>query len=606
MSLYFTTLRSSFSQNAIIAPMFLPTEKSQLQKLGHSQADIILISGDAYIDSPFMGTAVIGNYLTLKGFVVAIIAQPDINTDEIARLGEPKLFWGISAGAMDSFVSNWTALNKFRNEDDLTPGGINNRRPDRASMVYTNIIRRHFKNTKPIVLGGVEASLRRIAHYDFKDDALRRSILFDAKADMLIYGMGEKTSLELATALKNDAPYQDIPGLCYISREKPADALEINSFEDCAADKNKFFSAFKAFSENQDRVLIQKHNDRFLIHNPAQEPLNQAELDEVYDMPFERELHPFYRPMGDVKAQETIKFSIVSHRGCFGDCAFCSIAFHQGRQVVSRSPRSILDEIKKIASLKDFKGYILDIGGPTANMFAVSCKTKGLAGSCSDRNCLIPTVCPNLIFGHDKQMNLLKEASGIQGIKKVFVASGIRHDMVCADSQGGFKYLKALIDNHISGQMKIAPEHCDDKVLALMKKPPNQALIRFIDMFEKAKEGKNIFLTYYFIAAFPGCGLKESQNLKNFTDKFLKINPKQVQIFMPSPSSNAALMYYVQKDLDGADLFVEKDRNNKQKQKNILIQERGGGQRRAAKRRSSWDRGAAAKLRRSMRTAKRR
>jgi uncharacterized radical SAM protein YgiQ len=553
--------------------MFLPTTKEEIEKSGWNKPDIILISGDTYIDSPFIGAAVIGNWLASKGFKIAVIAQPDINTADIARLGEPSLFWAVSAGAMDSFVSNYTALNKFRNDDDLTPGGINNRRPDRACMVYTNLIRKHFKNTKPIVLGGVEASLRRIVHYDFKDNALRRSILFDAKADIVSYGMGEKSMLELAQSIKNGDDWKNIKGICYIAKEKPDNALELNSFEECKADKDKFFDSLCMFYKNvcskEPKILAQKHAERYLIHNPRQPLLTSKELDAVYDLDYTREVHPFYAKMGKVKAQDTIKFSITTHRGCVGECNFCSIAVHQGKEVVSRSEESVLKEAEKIAKLKDFKGYITDLGGPTANMFALKCSVHGNAGSCGNRRCLHPSQCENLVSGHDRQLEMLKKVSMLEGVKKVFISSGIRYDMICADSKNGQKYLDAVLNGHISGQMKIAPEHCDDAVLSLMGKPPAELLKRFIEMFKKSG-GKNLFLTYYFIAAYPGCGDREMKNLKNFIGANLRINPEQVQIFTPTPSTNAAMMYYTEKDLSGNKIFVEKDRNNKQRQKRII------------------------------------
>ena len=553
--------------------MFLPTSKEEIKKLGWDRPDIILISGDTYIDSPFIGTAVIGNWLTSKGFKTAIIAQPDIKTDDIARLGEPALYWGVSAGAMDSFVSNYTALNKFRNDDDLTPGGINNRRPDRASMVYTNLIRRHFKNTKPIVLGGVEASLRRIVHYDFKDNALRRSILFDAKADMIAYGMGERSMLELAESLRDGKEWKNIKGLCYISKEKPENSFEIPSFEECIADKDKFFDAFSHFYKNEcskkTKVLVQKHAERYLVHNPKQPPLTTEELDAVYDLDYTREVHPFYAKMGKVNAQETIKFSITTHRGCIGECNFCSIAAHQGKEIVSRSEESILKEAEKITKLKDFKGYITDLGGPTANMFAVKCAVNENAGSCDNKRCLFPSTCKNLIFGHNKQIDILKKISTLSGVKAFFISSGIRYDMVCSDIINGQNYLKQVVGYNISGQMKIAPEHTDNNVLALMGKPPADNLKQFIEMFKKSS-GKKQFLTYYFIAAYPGCTEKEMRNLHNFIGRNLKINPQQVQIFTPTPSTNATMMYYCEKDLQGNKIFVEKDRNNKQRQKRII------------------------------------
>jgi len=556
--------------------MFLPTTKEEIKNLGWNKPDIILISGDTYIDSPFMGTAIIGNWLAAHGFKVAVIAQPDVNSDEIARLGEPELFWGVSAGAMDSFVANYTALNKFRNDDDLTPGGINNLRPDRACMVYTNLIRRYFKNTKPVVLGGVEASLRRITHYDFKDNALRRSILFDAKADAIVYGMGEQASLDLAVALRDEKEWRSIKGLCYIAKEKPEGALEIPSFEECKENKDKFFEAFTTFYKNETikepRALVQKHAERYLVQNPHAAPLTPKELDEVYDLDYTREVHPYYAKLGKVKAQDTIKFSITTHRGCVGECNFCSIAAHQGKQVVSRSDASILAEAKKITELKDFKGYITDLGGPTANMFEMHCKTQGVAGSCENKQCLFPNECPSLINGHNKQLALLEKVAKLPGVKKVFISSGIRYDLICNDKESGQKYLNAITANHISGQMKVAPEHTNDKVLALMGKPDSSLLKQFIEMFKTATPAtQKMFLTYYFIAAYPGCGEKEMRELQSFIGRNLKIHPEQVQIFTPTPSTVATAMYYCEKDLQGNKIFVEKDRNNKQKQKRIII-----------------------------------
>ena len=556
--------------------MFLPTSKEEIKQLGWDAADIILVSGDTYIDSPFIGTAVIGNWLTANGFKVAVIAQPDINSSDIARLGEPKLFWGVSAGAMDSFVSNYTALNKFRNDDDLTPGGVNNRRPDRASMVYTNLIRRHFKNTKPIVLGGVEASLRRITHYDFKDNALRRSILFDSKADILTYGMSEKSELELANALKDGQDWRNIKGLCYISKEKPAEVLEIPSFEECKENKDKFFDAFNTFYQNEcsknPKTLCQKHNDRYLVQTPKQPALTTEELDAIYDLDYTREVHPYYAKRGAVKAQDTIKFSITTHRGCFGECNFCSIAVHQGKEVISRSERSILKEAEKLSKLKDFKGYITDIGGPTANMYAAKCKTNSVAGSCGEKRCLFPKQCPNLTSGHLEQLSLAEKIEKIPGVKKVFISSGIRYDLICNDKENGQTYLNKITAKNISGQMKVAPEHIDDKVLSLMGKPGSHLLKQFIQMFNLTPQNPNskMFLTYYFIAAYPGCGEKEMRSLKGFVGKNLKMKPEQTQIFTPTPSTIATMMYYCEKDLNHNPIFVEKDRNNKQKQKRII------------------------------------
>ena len=556
--------------------MFLPATKEEINKLHWDKPDIILISGDVYIDSPFNGSAVIGNWLTIHGFKVAIIAQPDINTDDIARLGEPSLYWAVSAGAMDSLVANYTATGKFRNEDDLTPGGINNRRPDRACMVYTNLIRRYFKNTKPIVLGGVEASLRRVVHYDLKDKKLRRSLIFDSKADILVYGMAEKAMLELSYALKENKDYRDIKGLCYISKEPKDEYIDIPSFEQCVQDKTSFREMFKTFYENSAYVnskgLNQKHDTRYLIHNPPQDLLTQEELDEIYDMDFTREVHPYYEKQGKVKSQETIKFSVVSHRGCCGECNFCAIAVHQGKSVISRSKESIIKEINKLVQKPDFKGYISDIGGPTGNMYKIECKIHGTTGKCKNKRCLYPKVCENIIFSHDKQIELLAEVAKNDKIKKVFVSSGMRHDLIIADNKDGENYLKYISEHNISGQLKIAPEHTSDTVLNMMGKPKQTTFLDFMNDFDYINKPLNQFLTCYFMVAHPGCSLSETEDLLLFINQNLKFHPEQVQVFTPTPSTYSTMMYYTEQDLDGNDIFVEKDRNERMKQKLTITQ----------------------------------
>ena len=556
--------------------MFLPTTKEEINKLHWNKPDIILISGDVYIDSPFNGTAVIGNWLTIHGFKVAIIAQPDINTDDIIRLGEPSLYWAVSAGAMDSLVANYTATGKFRNEDDLTPGGINNRRPDRACMIYTNLIRRYFKNTKPIVLGGIEASLRRVVHYDLKDKKLRRSLIFDSKADILVYGMAEKAMLELSYALKENKDYRDIKGLCYISKEPKNGYIDIPSFEQCVQDKTSFREMFKTFYENSAYVnskgLNQKHDTRYLIHNPPQDLLTQEELDEIYDMDFTREVHPYYEKQGKVKSQETIKFSVVSHRGCCGECNFCAIAVHQGKSVISRSKESIIKEINKLVQKPDFKGYISDIGGPTGNMYKIGCKIHGTTGKCKNKRCLYPKVCENIIFSHDKQIELLAEVAKNDKIKKVFVSSGMRHDLIIADNKDGENYLKYISEHNISGQLKIAPEHTSDTVLNMMGKPKQTTFLDFMNDFDYINKPLNQFLTCYFMVAHPGCSLSEMEDLLLFINQNLKFHPEQVQVFTPTPSTYSTMMYYTEQDLDGNDIFVEKDRNERMKQKLTITQ----------------------------------
>lgn len=559
--------------------MFLPTTREEMKKLGWNELDIILISGDTYIDSSYNGTAVIGKWLVSHGFRVGIIAQPDTNSDkDIARLGEPKLFWGVSGGCVDSMVANYTATKKKRRSDDFTPGGVNNRRPDRAVLVYTNMIKRYFKNSDvPIVISGIESSLRRITHYDYWSNKLRRPIIFDAKADILSYGMGENSMLELALALKNNTDWHNIRGLCYISKEPKSGYIDLPSFEECKSDKYKFIDMFNKFYLNCDpktaNGLMQKCGDRYLIQNPPSELLSQKDMDAIYSMNYERDVHPYYKKMGEVKALQTIKNSLTTHRGCYGECNFCAIAIHQGRTIVSRSEKSILDEAKLITKQKNFKGYITDVGGPTANMYGVECDKKLKSGACKNKRCLYPQVCPSLKVNHKKQVNLLNKLREIKDIKKVFVASGIRYDLILDDSRCGQKYLEDIVENHVSGQMKIAPEHTEDKVLNLMGKQGKKNLSEFKDRFYKInkKLGKKQFLTYYLIAAHPGCNEKDMLDLKRFAQSELRVSPEQVQVFTPTPSTYSTLMYYTEIDpFTMKKMYVEKDNGRKQKQKDIV------------------------------------
>lgn len=559
--------------------MFLPTTQAELKKLKWDKLDIILITGDVYIDSPFSGVSVIGHLLLDAGFRVGIIAQPDPgSSDDISRLGEPELFWGITGGCMDSLVANYTATKKKRRSDDLTAGGKNNRRPDRACVVYANLIRRYFKDTRPLVLGGIEASLRRIAHYDYWSDSIRRSILFDARADFLVYGMAEKAILELAAALQNHRDTQDIRGICYIAAQKPDDFLELPAFEEAAADKNAFAAMFNLFYKNNDpltaRGMVQRHGPRFLIHNPPQPALTTSELDMIYALNFARAVHPFYQASGKVQAMDTIRFSITSHRGCFGECNFCSIGVHEGRAVISRSENSVISEAQKLAALPDFKGYILDVGGPSANMYGMNCRRKQTQGGCPHKRCLYPHVCANLNVDHEKQINLLRRLRKIKGVRKVFVASGIRYDLLLADKKHCLNYMQELVAHHISGQLKVAPEHTSEKILKIMGKPRIEALLEFKAIFEKLNRdaGCGQFLTYYFIAAHPGCTDGDMRELKAFASRQLKINPRQVQIFTPTPSTYSSLMYWTGIDpATGGKIFVEKDAGKKQKQKDIIV-----------------------------------
>ena len=559
--------------------MFLPTTASELKKLKWDKLDVILVTGDAYIDSPFIGVSVIGNVLADAGFRVGIIAQPDTHSDiDIGRLGEPRLFWGITGGCMDSLVANYTATKKKRLTDDLTAGGKNNRRPDRAVVVYANLIRQYFKNTQPLVLGGVEASLRRVAHYDFWSDSIRRSILFDARADILVYGMAEKAICELAQKLKDGRQIKDIHGICYISSDPKPEYTELPTYEEVVADKKSFLQMFDIFYLNNDPLtakgLFQKHGPRYLIQNPPQPALTVAELDQIYAMNFTRDVHPYYKAQGKVRAMDTIKFSLTTHRGCFGECNFCSIGLHEGRTIISRSEKSIIDEAQKIAELPDFKGYILDVGGSTANMYGIDCLRKQTQGACQDKRCLYPQVCTSLRPDHSRQINLLERLRKIKGVKKVFVASGIRYDLLFGDKKHCASYMQGLVKHHISGQLKVAPEHTAAGVLRLMGKPQAKSLTSFKQLFDKIEKtsGQKQFLTYYFIAAHPGCTEEDMRELKSFASRELKTNPRQVQIFTPLPSTYSSLMYFTGIDpTTGKKIFVEKNIVKKQRQKDIVV-----------------------------------
>ena len=559
--------------------MFLPTTAKELQQRNIKQLDVILVSGDAYIDSPFIGVAVVGRIIEKMGFSVGIIGQPDIKSEDIKRLGEPRLFWGVSGGSIDSMVSNYTANKKFRNSDDYTPGGTNDKRPDRATLVYTNLIRRHFKNTAPIVLGGIEASLRRVTHYDYWSNKLRKPVLFDAKADYLIYGMGEIAIEEFTQALANGGDPKEVRGVCYISKEPKEEFLQLPSHQACLDDKEKYIDLFDAFYQNNDPIsakgLCQQVDSRYLIQNPPCDYLDEPEMDAVANLPFERELHPYHQPQGKVKCLETIKFSIQTHHGCWGECNFCAIGVHQGRTIRTRSEDNILQEAKAFTKYKDFKGIISDVGGPTANMYGYECGKKLKKGTCDDIRCVdFDRLCKVMKVDHSRHLKLLRNVRKVPGIKKAFVASGLRYDFIPADKKYGYEYLKELVNHHISGQMKVAPEHTSDRVLQLMGKPGKEPLIEFKKMYDKLNQeaGKKQFLTYYLIAAHPGCEERDMHELKQFTTHELKMNPEQAQVFTPTPGTYSSVMYYTELDpVTRKKIFVEKDKLRKEKQKSIVI-----------------------------------
>lgn len=554
--------------------MFLPTTQKEVKDLNWKGLDVILVTGDAYIDSPFIGVAIIGKVLVDNGFSVGIIAQPDIDSDkDISRLGEPALFWGITGGCVDSMVANYTALKKRRKTDDYTPGAINNRRPDRAVIAYANLVRKYFKQTRPIVLGGIEASLRRIAHYDFWSNKIRRSILFDAKADYLLFGMAHSTIIKFASAVKEKKNPDDLNGVAYISKEKKG--MELPSFEAVRKNREDFIKSFGLFYENNDPItaqtLCQRHKDRYVVLNPPRPYSTTQELDHIHSLGFERDLHPFHKKNGTVRALDTIRFSIPTHYGCYGECHFCAIAVHQGRTVRYRSEASIMDEAKAISHLDDFKGYITDLGGPTANMYGFECKKKLEKGACKDKRCLFPAPCKTLCPDHSGYMHLIREIEKLPNIKKVFISSGIRYDLILNDKKKGAAFLEKIVKDNVSGQLKIAPEHSVPHVLNLMGKQSSEGLLQFKHQFDalSQKTGKKQFLTYYLIAAHPGCSMKDMAELKRFTLEKLKITPEQVQIFTPAPSTWSTLMYCTGTDpFSNTPIFVEKNPKEKEKQKN--------------------------------------
>ena len=566
--------------------MFLPCTPAETERLGWDAPDVILVSGDAYIDSPFSGVAVIGRALTAAGFRVAIIPQPDVSSlDDIRRLGQPRLFWGVSSGCVDSMVANYTATGKKRHQDDFTPGGENTARPDRAVIAYCNLIRAAFKPCKPIVIGGIEASLRRIAHYDFWSDTVRRPILFDAKADMLVYGMAERSITALAHALRDATDWRRLRGLCYACPSKsdmlPQGALSLPDYDSVAANtdagRNAFLEMFSLFAANQEprtaKPLLQRVDTRCLVHNPPDLPLTPAELDAVCAQPFKLEAHPCHAAKGKVRALDTIRFSLTTHRGCYGECNFCAIAMHQGRRVTSRTEASILEEAQRMTRHPKFTGIIQDVGGPTANMYGFECERKAKHGPCPDKRCLYPSCCPMLKPDHAPQLELLKRLRHIPGVRKVFVASGIRPDLIAADTRHGERYVDELAAHHVSGQIKLAPEHSEKRVLAAMGKPGNDSLLLFKERFDAAnkKLGLKQFLTYYFIAAHPECGDDDMRALKRFAAKHLHLSPEQVQIFTPTPSTWSTAMYYTGKNpFTGAPIQVTRYLRAKQDQKDIL------------------------------------
>lgn len=558
---------------------FLPISKEDLEEQEIKQLDFIIVTGDAYVDHPSFGTAIIGRMLEHEGFTVGIIPQPDWRkVDDFKKLGEPKYAFLVNSGNIDSMVNHYTAAKKRRHDDFYSPGGKGNSRPDRAVIVYCNRVREAFKNV-PIVIGGVEASLRRFAHYDYWEDKVRRSILIDSKADLLSYGMGERSIVQIANLFKYGEDVHkmnDIRGTVYISKDISdlTNYVVLPSFEEVASDKTKYAESFKLESMEQDAIngkpLVQKHGDRYIIQNPPSMPLTEEEMDIVYNLPYARNYHPIYEKDGGIPALKEVKFSITSHRGCFGACSFCAIGLHQGRTIQHRSQNSIISEAKVLTGLNDFKGYIHDVGGPTANFRHRSCELQKTRGVCKNRQCLFPTPCKNLKIDHTEYLDLLRKLRKLPKVKKVFIRSGIRYDYLIYDKNPEF--FKELCKFHVSGQLKVAPEHVSDKVLKEMRKPGKDVYDRFVKKFFDINKAinKKQFLVPYMISSHPGSDLNSAIELAEYIKK-MGYMPEQVQDFYPTPGSLSTTMYYTGiNPLTGEKVYVPKKQHEKNMQRALM------------------------------------
>ena len=559
---------------------FLPICRKDMEDRGITQFDFVYIIGDAYVDHPSFGHAIISRMLESRGYSVGIISQPDWKDENsIAIYGEPRLAFLISAGNMDSMVNHYFVSKKHRPTDAYTPGGEINKRPDRATAVYGNLIRRTFKNT-PIIIGGIEASLRRMAHYDYWSDSFKRSILLDSQADLLLYGMGERSIIEVADALNSGIAINDITfikGTVYKTKSTDGfyDEIVLPDYETMKENKRAYAESFRIQYENTDpftgKVMVEAYpNGIFVVQNPPQEPLSQEEMDEVYALPYMRTYHPSYEEKGGVPAISEIKFSLTSNRGCFGGCNFCALTFHQGRTIQTRSHESIIEEAKQVIADKDFKGYIHDVGGPTANFRQPSCEKQMKFGVCKNKQCLFPTACKNMKVDHSDYVSLLRKLRSLPGVKKVFVRSGIRFDYLIEDKDDTF--FKELVQYHISGQLKVAPEHISDAVLKRMGKPENKVYERFQKKYKQLNEklGLKQFLVPYLMSSHPGSTLKEAVELAEYL-RDLGYMPEQVQDFYPTPSTMSTVMYYTEIDpRDMKPVYVCKNPHEKAMQRALI------------------------------------
>ena len=564
---------------------FLPTTRAEMKARGWKQLDILLINGDAYVDHPAFGAALIGRFLEARGYRVGMISQPRWDRpDDVKRLGTPRLFVGITAGNLDSMLNKLTAQKKVRSEDQYSPGGRTGCRPNRATIVYSNLCRQAFKGT-PIVIGGIEASLRRIAHYDYWSDSVRRSILLDSKADLLVFGMGERPVWEIADRLAAGealAALHDVRGTAHVRNRgqweelprsqfvRDGDAVWLPSFEEVRDDREAFSRMSGAFQKETNpgnaRPLVQPHGKQAVYFNPPAIPLSTELMDELYDLPFQRQAHSSYRQ--PIPAFETVKHSIVTMRGCFGGCSFCSITEHEGRVIQSRSAESVLREVRALRRMDDFRGVISDVGGPTANMYMMRCKSDKIESACRRLSCVHPGVCENLQTDHAPLIKLLRKVRAEKGVERVFIASGVRYDL----AERSQEFVDELATHHTGGQLSVAPEHVDDDVLDKMKKPGVQSYDRFAEMFACASEqsGKEQHLVPYYISGHPGSTTESMIELALYL-KRKGLRPRQVQDFIPTPMSMATSMYYTGLDpFSGEPVYTARGLREKKMQKALL------------------------------------
>lgn len=559
---------------------FLPISKKDMKNRGWDQLDFIIISGDAYVDHPSFGAAIIGRVLEGRGYKVGIIPQPNWKTiDDFKRLGKPKLAFLITGGNIDSMVNHYTVAKRRRKEDLYSPGGKSGYRPDRTTIVYSHKVKEAY-NDAPIILGGIEASLRRLAHYDYWDNSVRRSILLDSRADLLVYGMGEKQIVEIAEALESGIPIEEITyikGTVYKSKDKDRayKPTILPTYEEIVENKRKYAESFMTQYRNMDSIqgkpLMEPYEDNYyIVQNPPQEPIKRIDLDDIYNLPYMRDYHPIYKDKGGIPAIKEVKFSIISNRGCFGNCNFCALGFHQGRVVQARSHESILKEAEKIVKDKEFKGYIHDVGGPTANFRKRACKKQEKYGVCINKQCLFPGPCDQLEIDHKDYLNLLKRLRKIPKVKKVFIRSGLRYDYLIHDKDDSF--FKELCEHHISGQLKVAPEHISPRVLEKMGKPKREVYEKFINKYERVnkKLGMNQFVVPYLMSSHPGSTLKDAIELAEYL-RDIGHRPEQVQDFYPTPGTLSTCMYYTELDpRDMKKVYVPKSPHEKAIQRALI------------------------------------